>query len=397
MFTSNYRNFIFKSNSKEFSSSSVVPSMYTIHEIPALTGIRALAAFWVVSIHLQPWLHTIPSLKALTPFFESGAVGVDIFFVLSGFILFYNYSNKLSKFVLSEYLKFIGLRFSRIFPVHLFTLLLLLVMVLIFGPLGEPKLYTYTDFVRNLFLVHAWAVPLFNATGSWNFPSWSISAEWFAYLLFPLFLWISLRVRRQVVFPLIVISLILLLGLVYMASKFNALPTTYLIRIIFEFLIGCLVCRIFSFGYANHLNWGTISICSATGLLLFSYVLQVFHISELLAVPFGVLLIWSLAYGEGPLVRLLSGSVLLYLGRASFAVYMLHGIIVAFLHEFLPPEKLLRLAAGSRIVLLLGVFCSLIVGAILLYHFVEEPCRKFLRKRLTKKKFILQNRQLAIS
>ena len=114
-------------------------------------------------------------------------MAVPGFFVLQrGFVLAHNYADHFSNLQIRSVLIFLGRRLVRIYPVHLMTLLSVLVMVLVAGHLDYQLAangYTLQTFVENLFLVHYW-LPSF--TLSWNFPSWSISAEWFAYLLFPL-------------------------------------------------------------------------------------------------------------------------------------------------------------------------------------------------------------------
>jgi peptidoglycan/LPS O-acetylase OafA/YrhL len=134
--------------------------------LPALTSLRFFAAAAIVAFHIMP-MHGIPRNLAL-------ANGVSFFFVLSGFILTYNYrdlSGRLRQFYIA--------RFARLWPVHVLTLCL---AVLLIPFKGGPF-----DLVLNLLLVHAW-VPVRETVFSFNGVSWSVSAEVFFYLAFPLLL-----------------------------------------------------------------------------------------------------------------------------------------------------------------------------------------------------------------
>ena len=156
--------------------------------IDALTGLRGVAAMWIVLYHyavqLRPFL---PEIGVADPLIRQGHLAVDLFFVLSGFVLAYNYVDRLATWDAREARRFIVLRLARIYPVHLATLLAVTLMVVAAQAAGagdamRADKYSAGDFVLNLLLVHAWVA---EPTLSWNYPSWSISPEMFAYLLFP--------------------------------------------------------------------------------------------------------------------------------------------------------------------------------------------------------------------
>src|SRR5262249_39676380 len=93
-------------------------------EIRALTGIRGFAAVWVVLFHLQ-WqgmYQAFPRLEAIRPLVDRGYLGVDLFFILSGFILTWNYGEALADWRPREHVRFEIVRLARIYPVHLATL-----------------------------------------------------------------------------------------------------------------------------------------------------------------------------------------------------------------------------------------------------------------------------------
>ncbi len=91
-------------------------------KLDSLTGLRGIVALWVVLFHLVQYFPIIDF-----PIIKAGWLGVDFFFVLSGFVLAYNYYHWFSdKVELKSYKKFIWLRIARIYPVHIITLLAML-------------------------------------------------------------------------------------------------------------------------------------------------------------------------------------------------------------------------------------------------------------------------------
>src|SRR5262245_13940103 len=156
-------------------------------EIVSLTSLRGILALWVVVYHFwNDLIRLFPSVEIMSPLAKMGYMAVPAFFMLSGFVLAYNYGERFHRLRWPEYVRFQFLRLARIYPVHLFTLLIVAAMVWVSGLVGFQLTdagYTTRDFILNVFLVHTW-VPDFKL--NWNYPSWSISSEWFAYLVFPL-------------------------------------------------------------------------------------------------------------------------------------------------------------------------------------------------------------------
>src|SRR5246127_5651007 len=162
-------------------------------EIKALTGLRIIAAVWVVLFHFQSLLRdAAPGFRdALTPVLNCGAQGVDLFFILSGFVLTWNYLDRMGgAWSTRATLHFLWLRLARVWPVYLVTLhlaALWAIFTLHVGHVPSPDAgqLTAISYVRQILLVQLWFVPFFD-NSSWDGPAWSISAEWLAYLLFGL-------------------------------------------------------------------------------------------------------------------------------------------------------------------------------------------------------------------
>ena len=146
-----------------------------------------MGAWWVVIYHLKDELALLLSKDSLLiHFINAGHIGVTLFFILSGFILTYNYANTFNSLSLSNYLHFLGQRLARIYPVHIFTLVSLLLLIVTANvagySLGSPERYTAGKFFEHLFLVNGWSLPI---NTSWNGVAWTLSVEWLCYLLFP--------------------------------------------------------------------------------------------------------------------------------------------------------------------------------------------------------------------
>ena len=204
-----------------------------------LTCCRALFAGWVFAYHLNLQALYAPSLGAAGAFVQRGSLGVDGFFILSGMILAYAHPDLPVGF--TSVRRFWGRRLARIYPVHLAMIVALGLLigsawVLHVHP-RDPDRFGVGELLSHLALVHAWGG---SDRWAWNYPSWSISAEWAGYLAFP-FLWAKLRGQNgtgvAVVLPLTLLGVI---AARVIATR-RGLSLTYdggLIRFFPEFIAG---------------------------------------------------------------------------------------------------------------------------------------------------------------
>ena len=335
-----------------------------------LTGVRAIAAVFVVFFHFGDSFATLfPSVALFRPLYKSGDMGVDLFFLLSGFILSLNYLDGFKTFSKNNYFQFLHARLARIYPVHLFTLLLLTAFVLYAGHSNiKTNLAHYTAFtwVTNVFLIQVW--PGFNRGLTWNFPSWSISAEWFAYLLFPL---LAIRIARTKR-PLLWGCLALLLYAIPSAWWIEENSVRWaLLRVSSEFLAGCFLFRLYRSGFQCPIRpWLSgliaISMCS---------VCSAYGISRACSLPFFALLIWGLAtFQEG----FLSGPIAVYWGKVSYSLYMTHGLCQIVLNRALPVAKFASNSPLIKAEIAIAYGLLVLGSAVLTYHLVEVPIREWL-------------------
>ncbi len=183
--------------------------------IRQLTGIRAVAAVWVLFYHLQGPLDTlgVMSIPVVSDVIRVGRLGVDLFFALSGFILTHTYLTRLGGGLhVRATLEFWWLRLARIYPVHFVMLniagLAIIAQRLITGDDRERGWLNPIDYVRNLLLIQEWG---HHPDRGWNVVAWSLSMEWLAYLLFPVMVIVLFAMRRRLATSVLVIAWVIVL------------------------------------------------------------------------------------------------------------------------------------------------------------------------------------------
>jgi peptidoglycan/LPS O-acetylase OafA/YrhL len=366
---------------------SVAGSRTSRQELTGLTGMRALAAAWVVVEHFRLVLYGLfPGTEAvLGPWIRSGFLGVEVFFVLSGFIIAYTYADRFAAFSWSGYRAFLELRFARIYPVHLVTLLAMLVLVLGARRLGVALSadadYTPLSFLGNLANAQAvFALP------AWNGPAWSISAEFAAYLVFPLIALglVRLRTARS---GFVAAGLLVAVGTAAMLTAGALLvdsPTSFVLiwlRIAFEFTAGCCLYAGWRWLGERRSGWGW-DVTAAVSVLALGIALAFTGVEgtrPLSSLPLIALFVLACAGATGPVGRLLGSRLLLWGGRISYSVYMTHFIVLMVLGVLLPVERFAGAGLGIRIAVMAGEYAVVIAVGAACYHLVEEPSRKAIR------------------
>jgi len=338
-------------------------------EIKALTGMRALAAWWVVIYHVRDLLpQVLPAVSLpIHLIADPGYLGVDLFFILSGFVIAHNYWDRLANFQACEFRRFLGMRLARLYPVHVVTLgaagvLFLLARFRHIAIASDLGAWNSRTFIENLLLVHHW-MPF--APLSWNYPAWSISCEWLAYLAFPALVALLKdhlgRGRFPVVLGLLAVQCMTVHG------KFG----NDLIRISTEFPAGVVLWRIYQSRLPNRFILPVAGILCCGSLLGQS----LWHCGEVwlvLAFPFFI-------YGitrDGRLSRLFSSRCALYWGRASYSLYMFHAIVSMVLGKLLPLRAFANAPVGERLALIALWFAAFGGAAALSYAFLEVPGRR---------------------
>ncbi|MCT7661812.1 acyltransferase family protein [Mycobacterium deserti] len=367
-------------------------------EIKALSGLRIVAAAWVVLFHFRPLLEqAAPGFRsAFAPLLDCGAQGVDLFFILSGFVLTWNYLDRMGEsFSWRATAHFLWLRLARVWPVYLVTMHLAALWIIFTLNVGHVPSeaagsLTAMNWIRQVLLVQLWFQPFFDGS-SWDGPAWSISAEWLAYLLFGALVMVIFRIARATrARGLICLAVVASLPpvLLLMATGLFYTPWSWLPRIVMQFTAGALLCAAVrrlrptdrarrAAGYGSLLLAGGIV---ANLYLLDAHPIPTIHDSSGLVDVLFVPLVLTLAIGTGTLPAMLSLRPVVYLGHISFSLYMVHELVhttwnwtVVQFEVRLTPDS-----AGKAT--LLGLLAAALAGAALLYHFVEEPARKWMRR-----------------
>ncbi len=368
-------------------------------EIKALTGLRIVAAVWVVLFHFRPLLRqAAPEFSdALAPVLNCGAQGVDLFFILSGFVLTWNYLDRMGpSWSVRATAHFLWLRLARVWPIYLVTLhlaALWVVFTLHVGhvPSQDMGQLTATSYVRQILLVQLWFQPYFDGS-SWDGPAWSISAEWLAYLLFGLLVVVVYRMvqatrARSLMWLAVVASLPPVL-LLLLSGQFYT-PWSWLPRIVMQFTAGALAGAAVrklrpterarrSAGYLSAL----LVVATVVALYFFdAHPLSGIQDSDsggLIDVLF-VPLVMALAVGVGSLPRLLSTRLLVYGGEISFCLYMVHELVhTAWDWAAVQFQVVLQDAMGKWVVA--GLLAAAVGISMMLFHIVEEPARRWMRR-----------------
>lgn len=352
-------------------------------EIRPLTGIRGFAALAVVLFHFHDgWIQLVPALEVLRPLALRGHMGVDLFFILSGFILCYIHKPGEGRLGLREYTRFLALRLARVYPNHLATLALLGLMVSSSSVLRIPingHEYDFKDLPQQLTLTHAWPLMEGRTGFYWNYPSWSISCEWFAYLaIFPI-CWFALRRPRS---PLMFLSLTYLALVAWLvlstSSKCQSLGN--LPEVTLEFIAGAALFRVWSL-------WPELGRSCGRALpwllLLLLFIPMASPLNSRFALP-GLLLLFpllllGLTTEDSWPAQALSTRFGLWLGNISYAIYMCHALLQKVIKSACPAEHLVHASPAVRLAIVLAQLGAVLGCSAALYYLVELPSRNRLR------------------
>jgi peptidoglycan/LPS O-acetylase OafA/YrhL len=339
--------------------------------IKPLTALRFFAALWVVLYHY--WPNLAVSFTPATA--AKGYLGVEAFFVLSGFILCHVYLAGFGEGRF-QYVGFLWNRLARVYPLHLATLAGVGAMALagsLAGLAVDPNILSWASLPANLLLVHAWG---FAPVAGWNHASWSISAEWFAYLTFPAFAFVAWRLRER---PLLaVLAALGLIAVIY--PLFQALagfPLTEAtirwgaLRIVPCFAYGCALHALWRSGrYPPRLAGPGAAILGLA--ILAAIQLGAPDLSIVMLLGGLIFMLASLASAGSSFA---SQKAFVYLGEISYSTYMI-----------CIPWKIVSINAVTKIMNIDGdklplMMWVLIVSALvplsaISYHLIENPCRE---------------------
>ncbi len=348
-------------------------------QLTGLTGIRGLAAVWVVIFHAYPLFGPLfgwPE-RDRVPIIREGFLAVDLFFVLSGFVLSVAYNERFRLAFRSSLAAFAMARVYRIFPLHWATLAILFVLVGTFPHhWWGPGPFTMSALAISAVLVQNWSA---STALAWNHPTWSLSAEWAAYLLFPSLTYgVNLLPCRSLAIGASVLSLSTL-GALLVSSGSTSLDhvgPAGMVRCMCEFAAGALAWKALSFGAWTSRVMGEAFFALGAALLL---VALAFPEMQIVASFAFVALIVGCALPSRSAHRLFGNTVSVFLGEISFSIYLVHIMVLGCFSGAVD-----RLHVSDGLLLTrLGVTTAfpffVLAMAYLTWRLVEKPSQAFAR------------------
>ncbi|QLQ13480.1 MAG: acyltransferase [Brevundimonas sp.] len=344
-----------------------------------LTSVRFFLALGVVLFHFQ-LVWTLP--EASIGVLNRARLGVDAFFILSGFILTHVY---LQGDKPPDYRQFLAARFARIYPAHLFILMGMLALVLaapLFGVALEQGRFNGLDFLGTLLLVQAWFPR--ESMALWNGPAWSLSAEWFAYLVFPIYAAVGLRLRdRPWVLIGLAVALFVVLDAFYRWTFGIVLPRAEdnlgILRIVPEFLYGI---GLYYLGqrWAPSARQATFGALATTAALL--ALMQIGTDDWTIVAMAGPFILSLAMLSKAKVGTWMSNPLSLFAGEASYALYLVHIPLLMIWRN--AAQTLLGLPGDYQMGLgeLFILLVLTLAAAAAIHVYVERPGRIWLRARL---------------
>ncbi|MBS0273573.1 MAG: acyltransferase [Proteobacteria bacterium] len=292
------------------------------HRFRTLDGWRGVCAL-LVALHHFPAHGFVYAL----PLVRNAWLLVDFFFVLSGFVIAYAYGERLSNG--AQIKSFALRRFLRLWPLHA-VILCGFVTLEVVGFTRTGVIFTggrsLYALCTNLLLVQALGL---HRGLTWNTPSWSISTEFWTYLIFAAACFLLPRMRAAISIGLIALSIAILVFI----SRFGMRETFEwgIARCVFGFFTGVLTHDIWARGWLKRLGGSTAEI----GAVLFALAYLIFipgnRALEYLAPPVFACLVLVFANGRGLVSEVMDRRAVNALGRWSYSIYMVHMLVLAMI------------------------------------------------------------------
>lgn len=346
--------------------------------LPSIDGLRAVAIILVILYHFQ------------IPFAQGGFIGVDIFFVLSGYLITNSLMIEWHETKKFEFKEFWLKRLRRLLPAVVTLLIVVLVVCFFFFPSSFKK--SWSDSIAALFYMSNWwyifkKVPYFDSFGT---PSpfkhlWSLAIEEQFYLLWPVALFGLLKWLKKRQHVLIAIITAGVVSAVLMAVLYNpsAIDRVYYgtDTRIFAILAGCGLAFLWPYYYLED-NFGqraqrildgaggaALAALIVIALLINEYQTFLYHGGLVLVALFTVILLAVIVHPSSKLGKLFANPVFSWIGKRSYSLYLWHYPVVVLL----TPVKLVGTFHFSLVMMQLAL---IVVLANFSYMWIEEPIRK---------------------
>ena len=364
----------------------------------ALDGWRGVCALLVAAHHIEAhgWLYWQPLVRNAWLF-------VDFFFVLSGFVIAHAYGDRLRNG--PEARTFVIRRLGRLWPLHVAVLLALIALELAHLAIAQvhplpgerlPFAAGRSPFaiLTNLFLVQAFGMHDYE---SWNGPAWSISVEFYTYLLFAAVCLATARRGPR----LVICALVSLVGVLVLMrfSQYGMRETFHwpIFRCLYGFFLGVLTHEAWRAGAVRRLAGTLAETGSLIAIVAFLTFVPGHRTLEYLATPLFALAVLVFAGESGIVSRALVARPAAALGRWSYSIYMVHTLALAALFSAvhaLHPNWLIRTPDGLAILefghagddlAMLFVLAAVVALSAVTWRWIERPGQRFFGRLLTAK------------
>ncbi|MBB2148284.1 acyltransferase family protein [Pedobacter gandavensis] len=378
------------------SATSIPITDHKVEYLPSLTALRGIAALLVAVFHFEMAVaRFVPA--STTMFFEKSYLMVDLFFIMSGFIMMHVYSSHFKNSIQAESLKsFLVARFARVYPLHLFSLLLLVVIVRWLTDWGNPPILLEqpSDILPNIFLLHSFGL---TKIYSWNIPSWSISAEFAAYLLFPLIALFINKKRTISVILLVILVVVAYYSIMYLLPRKNpinpAIPVPHNLNTTFDFgyirgiagfTAGVLIYLLYQLqAFRKAFSSDLVSLIIILGIMVSMH----FSLNDGITVSLFAILVLSFTANKGKIAGFCNRKFMQFLGNISYSVYLMQIFLQEpFSHGALLPGTVGIGRGKQNIDFSIGLLYCLVYLILLIlisyitYRWVEGPSRRFINR-----------------
>jgi peptidoglycan/LPS O-acetylase OafA/YrhL len=340
--------------------------------ISSLDGLRGIAATGIMLFHFNYFYLPQAGLFDIAPGLRRAYLGVDLFFLLSGFVMAHVYGGRLASNRRLNWREFARVRVARIYPLLFLTTVTLVAAHAAFDLPVEGVSFTLRSLALQPLLMQVWAKGL-----SWNYPGWSISTEAAAYVLFVFSAAPLLRGRHPwwVALACIAVLIGISAGQHGVLHLYRGLPA--LLRTLAEFTLGALLYRVHASGVS--ISGGRLALIAGACLLLAAQSgWDVFLVGEL-----GCLMLYG-AHAESALARILASRPAVALGAWSYSIYLWHvpthyTVMGAFAAAGHPVAGLSP--TSSRVLFAVTVMAVIALSAASFTYF-ERPMRRLIRRWL---------------
>lgn len=337
--------------------------------INTLTSLRFILAMMVFGAHCYVLDNFFNS-----HFFKEGFVGVNFFFVLSGFIIAYNYQYKLEENKIDKKTFWVA-RFARVYPLHWLTLLIAAILGNYVTASGIMDWLAH--FLTSLTLTNAY-IPKMDYYFSFNSPSWSLCCEQLFYFCFPLIIPLAKNYKR-LLYVFLVMAVVVVIGMhltpeEYIRSYWYVNP----IARFPDFILGMLLFRLYEYlqekNISKHLG-SIIEIISITVFSVFymyaSEIPKVYRYSCYYWLPVALIII-SFALQKGFISRLLNNRLMVTGGEISYSFYLIHlFVLLSYVQWQKTTDFKIEWHYSAP-----ALFIIVILLSILSYRYIEKPMNR---------------------